>query len=65
MSKGSARRPPKVDQETIRSNWDKIFGNLLERHKTTLECPQCKSIELRPTENGMWGCDHCFIEIQF
>jgi ribosomal protein L37AE/L43A len=69
MSKGSVRRPTKIDPEIVRSNWDKIFGKVeflfVDKDDEVLECPQCKNIELRPTENGMWGCDHCFIEIQF
>lgn len=31
MSKGSGRRPQQVPQETVNSNWDKIFNSQPKR----------------------------------
>jgi hypothetical protein len=39
MGKGSTRRQPQIDDQTLTSNWDSIFGK--KEPEQFSECPDC------------------------
>ena len=43
MGKGSTQRPSQVDDETLSSNWDRIFGKKeeVEEDDDDYICPSC------------------------
>jgi hypothetical protein len=42
MSKGSQRRPQKVDNDKVRENWERIFGSAERQTKKEKPKPQTK-----------------------
>ena len=49
MGKGSTRRQPQIDDQTLKSNWDAIFG---KKEKKPKLCPDCG----QPNEDIIHTC---------
>ena len=52
MSKGSGRRRPQVDGNTISSNWDAIFGK--KDQPSDIECSAVTERSDAPCEKDVW-----------
>jgi hypothetical protein len=58
MSKGSARRP--TDDETFRSNWEKMFGKRDEAADEAASKAAAQGMVGKPYAKIAEGCEHLF-----
>ena len=47
MGKGSTRRQPQIDDQTLKSNWDAIFGKKEKKHDGQREQPRSTTTATR------------------
>ena len=55
MGKGSTQRPSQIDDETLASNWDRIFGKKVAASDTSEECVD----ETQEEEHEEYICPSC------
>ena len=50
MGKGSTRRQPQIDDQTLKSNWDAIFGKKEKKHDGQRE--QSEALQQPPVRDS-------------